>query len=36
MVQEPDRLVRRYLIDDLPFAAVLFADALRQRVLCRR
>ncbi|MBX3247181.1 MAG: WecB/TagA/CpsF family glycosyltransferase [Myxococcales bacterium] len=36
MVQEPDRLVRRYLIDDLPFAAVLFADALRQRLLRRR
>jgi N-acetylglucosaminyldiphosphoundecaprenol N-acetyl-beta-D-mannosaminyltransferase len=33
MVQEPDRLVRRYLVDDLPFAALLFADALRTRAL---
>ncbi|MCB9599327.1 MAG: WecB/TagA/CpsF family glycosyltransferase [Sandaracinus sp.] len=33
MAQEPDRLVRRYLIDDLPFAALLFADALRSRAL---
>lgn len=33
MVQEPDRLVRRYLVDDLPFAGLLFADALRTRAL---
>lgn len=32
MVQDPKRLVRRYLIDDLPFAALLFGDAIRQRV----
>ncbi len=31
MTQDPKRLVRRYLIDDLPFAAWLFADALRAR-----
>lgn len=31
MVQDPRRLVRRYLVDDLPFAALLFGDALRQR-----
>lgn len=32
MVQDPKRLVRRYLVDDLPFAALLFADALRRRL----
>jgi len=32
MVQDPKRLVRRYLIDDLPFALLLFGDALRRRV----
>jgi len=32
MVQEPDRLVRRYLIEDLPFAALLFGEALFERV----
>lgn len=31
MVQDPKRLVRRYLIDDVPFAALLFADAVRKR-----
>ncbi|MEM9072901.1 MAG: WecB/TagA/CpsF family glycosyltransferase [Myxococcota bacterium] len=31
MAQDPQRLVRRYLIDDLPFAALLFGDALRRR-----
>jgi hypothetical protein len=37
MVQEPRRLVRRYLIDDLPFGAVLTMRAalrgLRSRTL---
>ena len=32
MVQDPKRLVRRYLVDDLPFAALLFADAARRRM----
>ena len=32
MAQDPRRLVRRYLIDDLPFAALLFGDAIRQRL----
>jgi N-acetylglucosaminyldiphosphoundecaprenol N-acetyl-beta-D-mannosaminyltransferase len=32
--QEPGRLARRYLIDDIPFALRLFAHALRVR--CRR
>lgn len=31
MAQEPGRLARRYLIEDLPFAAVLFGTALRAR-----
>lgn len=31
MVQEPERLVRRYVIDGLPFAGRLFAHALRRR-----
>jgi N-acetylglucosaminyldiphosphoundecaprenol N-acetyl-beta-D-mannosaminyltransferase len=31
LVQEPKRLARRYLIDDLPFAAELFARALWTR-----
>lgn len=35
MSQEPERLVRRYLIDDLPFAALLFADAARSKALAR-
>jgi N-acetylglucosaminyldiphosphoundecaprenol N-acetyl-beta-D-mannosaminyltransferase len=32
LAQEPGRLARRYLIEDLPFVGVLFADALRARV----
>ena len=32
MAYEPRRLMRRYLIDDLPFAARLFAHAARQRI----
>lgn len=32
MAQEPRRLVKRYLIDDLPFAASLFAGALAERL----
>lgn len=32
MVQEPGRLVRRYLIEDLPFAAVLFGSAVAKRL----
>jgi N-acetylglucosaminyldiphosphoundecaprenol N-acetyl-beta-D-mannosaminyltransferase len=31
LAQEPRRLARRYLIEDLPFSFVLFAGALRQR-----
>ncbi len=31
MVQEPGRLVRRYLVEDLPFAAVLFGTAVLER-----
>lgn len=31
MIQEPGRLIRRYLWDDLPYVAVLFTHALRQR-----
>lgn len=32
MAQEPGRLVRRYLIEDLPFAAVLFGSAIAKRL----
>jgi len=32
MAQDPGRLVRRYLIDDLPFAALLFGDAIVRRM----
>jgi N-acetylglucosaminyldiphosphoundecaprenol N-acetyl-beta-D-mannosaminyltransferase len=32
MLQEPDRLARRYLVDDLPFALRLFGHALRARM----
>jgi len=32
MAQEPGRLVRRYLIEDLPFAAVLFGSAIAKRI----
>jgi len=32
MTQDPKRLVRRYLWHDLPYAGVLFADALRRRL----
>ena len=32
LVQEPRRLFRRYLVDGLPFAARMFAHALRSRV----
>ena len=32
LAQEPGRLARRYLIEDLPFAGVLFASALRDRL----
>ncbi len=32
MVQEPGRLVRRYLIEDLPFAAVLFGSSVAKRL----
>jgi N-acetylglucosaminyldiphosphoundecaprenol N-acetyl-beta-D-mannosaminyltransferase len=31
MVQEPRRLGRRYLLENLPFAAILFGEALRRR-----
>jgi N-acetylglucosaminyldiphosphoundecaprenol N-acetyl-beta-D-mannosaminyltransferase len=31
LAQEPGRLARRYLVDDLPFAFALFGDALRER-----
>jgi N-acetylglucosaminyldiphosphoundecaprenol N-acetyl-beta-D-mannosaminyltransferase len=33
LVQEPRRLARRYLLENLPFAAILFTDAGRQRLL---
>jgi N-acetylglucosaminyldiphosphoundecaprenol N-acetyl-beta-D-mannosaminyltransferase len=33
LVQEPRRLARRYLLENLPFAAVLFTDVARQRLL---
>jgi N-acetylglucosaminyldiphosphoundecaprenol N-acetyl-beta-D-mannosaminyltransferase len=32
MVQDPKRLVRRYLWHDLPYAGVLFTDAVRRRL----
>lgn len=32
MAQEPRRLARRYLVDDIPFAAVLFSNALVRRL----
>ncbi len=32
MVQDPKRLFQRYIIDDLPFAARLFSDALLRRI----
>ena len=32
MVQEPGRLVRRYLVEDLPFAAVLFGSSVAKRL----
>lgn len=31
MITEPRRLARRYLVEDLPFAALLFAQATRER-----
>jgi N-acetylglucosaminyldiphosphoundecaprenol N-acetyl-beta-D-mannosaminyltransferase len=36
MVQEPERLVRRYLVDGIPFAGRLLLHALRRRVAQRR
>ncbi len=36
MAHEPDRLARRYLVDDLPFAFRLFGHALRSRARFRR
>ena len=36
MVQEPDRLVKRYLIDDLPFAALLFGEAIWNRLRAKQ
>jgi len=36
LTQEPGRLARRYLVDDLPFAAVLFGGALRDRLTGKR
>jgi len=36
MLQEPRRLVRRYLFEDLPFAFRLFASAIYQRMRRRR
>jgi N-acetylglucosaminyldiphosphoundecaprenol N-acetyl-beta-D-mannosaminyltransferase len=36
MVQEPRRLGRRYLIENLPFSVTLFAHALRRRVARRK
>ncbi|MBC7170779.1 MAG: WecB/TagA/CpsF family glycosyltransferase [Polyangiaceae bacterium] len=36
MAQDPERLVRRYLVDDLPFAFRLFGHALRARVTFKR
>ncbi len=35
LVQEPRKLAHRYLVDDLPFAALLFAKAAKQRVTRR-
>lgn len=35
LVQEPKRLFRRYIIDGIPFAIVLFASAMRKRVAKR-
>lgn len=32
LLMEPGRLFRRYVIDDLPFAFVLFSDAVRRRL----
>jgi N-acetylglucosaminyldiphosphoundecaprenol N-acetyl-beta-D-mannosaminyltransferase len=32
MVQDPKRLVRRYLVHDLPYAGVLFGQAVRRRL----
>ena len=34
--QEPERLAKRYLLDDLPFAAMLLARSLRERGRTRR
>ena len=36
LIQEPHRLFRRYIIEDLPFAAVLFTSALIQRIKSSR
>lgn len=35
LIQEPQRLYKRYIIKGIPFALYLFADALRKRVLLR-
>ena len=36
LAQEPGRLARRYLLHDIPFALVLFGDALCRRCFARR
>lgn len=36
LVQEPKRLVKRYLVDGVPFACVLLCSSLRRRVFSRR
>jgi N-acetylglucosaminyldiphosphoundecaprenol N-acetyl-beta-D-mannosaminyltransferase len=35
LIQEPHRLYKRYLVQGIPFALILFADALRRRVMRR-
>jgi N-acetylglucosaminyldiphosphoundecaprenol N-acetyl-beta-D-mannosaminyltransferase len=35
LVQEPKKLAHRYLVDDLPFAALLFAKAAKNRIVRR-
>jgi N-acetylglucosaminyldiphosphoundecaprenol N-acetyl-beta-D-mannosaminyltransferase len=36
MTQDPKRLMRRYLRDDLPYAGLMFVNAMRRRFLPRR
>jgi N-acetylglucosaminyldiphosphoundecaprenol N-acetyl-beta-D-mannosaminyltransferase len=35
LVQEPRKLAHRYIVDDLPFAALLFAKAAKNRLAKR-